>query len=101
MTKAAVIAPGLLYFNHCFPFRPFDLSEDQLRNAIARLNHLFLVRKVDQYHLDLPAVIRIDGARRVKAGNSLLDCKSAPWPYLHFVSPGQLDKKTGRHHRAL
>ena len=55
---------------------------------------------IDQRHLDLAAIIAVDGAGRIQHGDAMLDRKAGARPHLRLVTVRQCDGKAGRHQDA-
>src|SRR5262249_20125104 len=54
---------------------------------------------IDQDHLDLAAIVRIDRAGRMQHGDSVLGGEPRTWPYLRLVAGRQCDRESRRHQR--
>ena len=73
--------------------------DDKLRNAIAARDPKRLGSQVDDYHLHLAAIVRIDGARGVRYADAMLRRQAAAGPHLHFEAGGYGKHQSRRHKR--
>ena len=53
--------------------------------------------KIDQRHLDLTTVPRVDGSRRIEHSHTLLDGKTGPWMHQSHVTRWKGDRHSCRH----
>src|SRR5262249_19620564 len=78
--------------------RPLDRLHDQLRDAIAPLDGVRLVRiGVDQDDPHLVAVAGVDQARRVEAGDAVTQREPAAWQHEPGEAVGDGDRDAGRY----
>ncbi len=78
-----------------------DGRDDGLCDAHATLDHEGCLAEIDQQHLHLAAIIAVDGAGRVEAGDAVLEGKAGARADLHLKALGHLEDEAGRHQRAL
>jgi len=69
-SKAAGAAGGGVQLAHLAPGGLDDGSDDQLGDPVAPADHEILLAQVDQKHLQLAAIVRIDGAGGVGDGHA-------------------------------
>ena len=86
MSESTFISGRFIQFIHRMPVNFFNRTHNHLGDAITRMNRLFRIRKIYQYHFQFPAIISIDRAWRIQTGNSLFESQTAPGPYLGFIS---------------
>ena len=72
MAKTALAPFGGFKLGMRIPLYAVGLLQYQLGNSVAGSNLLFFVAQVYQYHLYFAAIIAINCARSIKAGNALL-----------------------------
>ena len=76
-------------------------GEDDLRDAHAARHREILVAEIDQQHLDLAAIVAVDRARRVEAGDAVLEGEAGARPHLALEAFRDFHDQAGRHQRAL
>lgn len=86
--------------------RPNLLALGQLvRRPVARSSSPFdrpvRLAEIDEQHLDLASIVRVDGSGRIQDRDAVVERKSGPRPDLRFESGGQFDRKTGRDELSL
>src|SRR5215471_5938291 len=69
--------------------------DHHLRNAVSRVDLVILPAEVKQNHPDLAAISRIDGSRRVRHRDAVLQSQAAARPDLRFIAGRQFDGETG------
>jgi hypothetical protein len=91
-------------FRYVFRFLKIDLRCHRCRNelgdTVAALDDKRFIAQVHENHLDLAAVIGVDGAGSVEYGNAILDGESAARPDLDFIAWRYLENKTRGNKRA-
>ena len=98
-------SPGIPY---CFvkffcniPFGFHYALNYHLRDAVAGLQDLFTVRKVDQQNLNFSPVVSINCAGAVETGDALFEREAASGPNLCFVALRKFNMETGWHQDAF
>ena len=66
--------------------RSFDGNDDELGDSIAMLDCKGVRAVVDQQHLDLAAVVLVDGPGGVEHGDAPAGCEARPGSHLPFVA---------------
>jgi hypothetical protein len=72
-----------------------------LRDTLATADRERRVAVVDQQHADLAAIVRINRARRIQHGDTVLRCEARAGTDLRLVARWQRDRKASVHQRAL
>lgn len=98
-SKTAVAARGVVECFDGFPLDAFITGYDHLGDALAVLNGLDFIRKVDEDAFDFTAVITVDGSRCVCQADAAFDGQSAAWTNLGFKTIGEFDEQPGRDER--
>jgi hypothetical protein len=101
VTEAAAAAGCLVQGLQLGPVGQGDRGQHQLRDAIAAPNRERLASRVHQDHLDLAAVVRVDGAGRVGEHDPVTQRQPAARADLRLESLGDRDRQAGRHQRPL
>ena len=68
----------------------------QLRDPLAPPDLERLAAEIGEDHLHLAAIIVVDRAGRVEAGDAVLEREARARPHLHFIALGNGDRETGR-----
>ena len=76
-------------------------GDHHLGDLVAARDHKHLVAVIDQDGLDLAAIVAVDGAGRIQAGDAVVERQARAWPHLRFHTQGQLDGDAGGHRHAL
>src|SRR6185503_5081290 len=76
-------------------------GKDQLRDTLPTVNRDGVLPAVLQDHLQLTAVVRVDGSRSVRQRDPVLQRQSRPRPDLHFVALGNLEGEPGAYGTAF
>ena len=66
-----------------------------------RLDGESLLAEVGEDHLHFPAIVAVDGARRVEAGDAVLEREARARADLHLVAGRDLDREAGRNGHPL
>src|SRR5579859_3238208 len=74
-----------------------DRRDHQLADAFAPADDEVLFAVVDQDNLHLAPVVGVDGARRVEAGDPVLERQARAWPHLAFEAGREREGETRRH----
>lgn len=98
-TEAACTAHG---FGHVA-----DLGDAHLRyrrdyhlgNPHSATNDEVLLAEIDQQHLHLAAIVAVDRAGRIEAGNAVLEGEAGAWADLRLEARRHLEDESGRHQR--
>jgi hypothetical protein len=81
---------------------PLDPLDDQLRDPVSTLEADWLVPvRVEQRHLDLAPVARVDGPRCVHDRHPVVRGQAGPGVHERRVPRGQRDGQPGPHQRTL
>ncbi len=88
--KATITARCIHKVTRQLKFGSVNRSEHHLRNAVLILNHHHFATQIDEAHFDLTPVVRIDGARRVRHSDALIDGPPATGSHLKFKPFRQL-----------
>ena len=73
----------------------------QLRNALTAPDRDRLASAILQDHLQLAAIVRVDGAWRVRQRDTVLQGQSRPRPHLHLESFRKLEDESRRYRATL
>src|SRR6185437_8979445 len=95
--EAAFPPRGLVELRRLPPVRLADRRDHQLGDAVAAADGEILLAQVDQDHLHLPAIVGVDGAGRVQAGDAGAQSKARAGPHLRFEAGGQGHGEAGGH----
>src|SRR5713101_7564351 len=88
-SEAAFPAPGFTEFIVLFPFDGESLSQNQLGDPVALLDHVIGATQVEHDHADFAAVAGVDGAEM--RADRMLQREPAARPDLHFAVRRKLD----------
>jgi hypothetical protein len=97
MAKAAGASGGAVELLHFHDLSAHDRRDHELGDAITRLDSYRMLAQVDQYHLDLAAIISVDCTRRVNETQSLLQGATAARAHLSFKPWRDLESDSGWH----
>src|ERR1017187_9450911 len=81
-----------------FPLDRFISGDDHLRDAVARMDFVWLPPEVEKNHADFAAIARVDGRRAIRHRDGVLGGQAAARADLRLVSRRQLDAQAGGHH---
>lgn len=76
----------LIEFIDWLPLSTLVLSDDHLSNALSVIDDKIFLPKVDKNDADFIAIVAVDSARRITNADTMLQCKTAAWTYLCFIS---------------
>src|SRR6185369_15621271 len=95
MPETAGAAAGLVQSGYFLKLHVFHRGHQHLRDAFAAGNAESFLAQVDQEHLDLSAIVRVDGAGRVQAGDAVLGGQAGAGTDLRLEAGGQGDAQAG------
>ncbi len=100
-TEAACTAHGLGHFADLCYAHLRHRRDHHLGDPHAAGNHEILLAEIDQQHLHLTAIIAVDRAGRVEAGDTVLEGETGARPDLRLEARRHLEDEAGRHQRAF
>src|SRR6185369_7192542 len=100
MTEPTVSACGIVEHLHFLDLAIGNRTDDELRDALSRLDANRIGRKVDQDDRNLAAVVGIDGPRSVRNAEALAQRKPAARAHLAFVTTRNRDRESARYGKA-
>src|SRR6185503_1130662 len=77
-------APRFAEFIALFPLHRLIARDNQLRDAVAFLNHVIARAQVEHHHADLAAIAGVDGPEVHR--DRVLQRHAAAWPHLRFTA---------------
>src|SRR5882724_2485766 len=96
MSESTFVTSGDAYLPDQVPCDLLYPPDHHLRDPVPGMDRLLFLRQVNENDLKLSAIIRIDGARGIEAGDSMFEGQAAAGPHLRFIAMRQFDKEPGR-----
>ena len=87
--------------SHFDQFGLFVAGDHHLGDLVAARDPERLVAVIDQDRLDLAAIVAVDGARRIEAGDAVIERQARARPHLRLDAQRQFDGDAAGHRHAL